>query len=95
VVEVKSDEAISAKPVEEVVFEDDPIQLVKTVFQPTDKGWDILDNIPDDVDVVIGSIIAAQAYIGHIVRMTPAVGFERVPVAEKRMRPDKFTVFGR
>ena len=43
--------------------------------------------------VVIGSIIAAQAFPGRIFAMVPAPGFERVPTAEKRMRDDKFTTF--
>ncbi|HAY21370.1 MAG TPA: hypothetical protein DCY27_04230 [Desulfobacterales bacterium] len=43
--------------------------------------------------VIIGSIIAAQAFPGRILAMVPASGFERVPIAEKRMRDDKFTVF--
>jgi hypothetical protein len=46
-------------------------------------------------NVVVGSIIAAQAYPGLVVAMTPAPGYERKPPTEKRMRPDKFTVFFR
>lgn len=43
--------------------------------------------------VIIGSIIAAQAFPGRVLAMAPAPGFERVPPAEKRMRDDKFTTF--
>ena len=43
--------------------------------------------------IIIGSIIAAQAFPGRVLAMVPAPGFERVPPAEKRMRDDKFTVF--
>jgi len=42
--------------------------------------------------LLIGSIIAAQSYPG-VLAMVPAPGYERVPPAEKRMRPDKFTIF--
>jgi len=41
----------------------------------------------------VGSIIAAQAYPGQVVAMTPTPGYERVPPAEKRMNPDKFNIF--
>ena len=43
--------------------------------------------------MVVGSIIAAQAYPGLVVAMVPAPGYERRPPAEKRMRPDKFTIY--
>ena len=43
--------------------------------------------------VIVGSIIAAQAFPGRVLAMVPAPGFERVPPAEKRMRADKFTTF--
>lgn len=43
--------------------------------------------------IIIGSMIAAQAYPEEVVAMTPVPGFERVAPAEKRMRCDKFTVF--
>jgi len=41
--------------------------------------------------LVVGSIIAAQAYPGRVVGMVPAPGFERVPPAEKRMDTSRFT----
>ena len=44
--------------------------------------------------VMLGSIVAAQAYPGLICAMIPYPGFERVPPAEKRMRIDKFTIYG-
>jgi hypothetical protein len=43
--------------------------------------------------MIVGSIIAAQAYPGSIKAMIPCEGYERVPPTEKRMRPDKFTVY--
>lgn len=43
--------------------------------------------------IIIGSMIAAQAYPEEVVAMTPVPGFERVAPAEKRMRCDKFTIF--
>lgn len=43
--------------------------------------------------VIVGSIIAAQAFPGRVFAMVPVTGFERVPPAEKIMRDDKFTTF--
>jgi hypothetical protein len=43
--------------------------------------------------IIAGSIIAAQAYPEMVAAMTPMPGFERVPPAEKRMNPHKFTVY--
>lgn len=42
---------------------------------------------------IVGSIIAAQAYPEQVLGMTPMPGYERVAPAEKRMNPQKFTVF--
>ena len=43
--------------------------------------------------VIVGGLIAAQAFPGRIVALVPIPGFERVPPEQKRMRDDKFTVF--
>ena len=43
--------------------------------------------------VILGSIVAAQAYPGDVVAMVPVPGYERVAPPEKRMRCDRFTVF--
>lgn len=68
--------------------------FVCTGYVPTDGGAAIVrDAYQAGADLVVGSIIAAQAYPGVVVAMTPAPGYERVPPAEKRMSPDKFTVY--
>ncbi|MBO8161700.1 MAG: hypothetical protein H0Z24_08695 [Thermosipho sp. (in: Bacteria)] len=82
---------INAKPVEEKVSE----ILVTTRFVGDEDGRKIIKAIREvDPEVlIVGSIIAAQAYPGDVVAMTPVPGFERVPPSEKRMRTDKFTVY--
>lgn len=68
--------------------------LFRTRFVGDERGEEIARRaLEAGADVVVGSIIAAQAYPGLVVAMVPAPGFERVPPSEKRMRPDKFTVF--
>jgi hypothetical protein len=100
-VEVGPDEVVNASVVEEAA---EPVQTLRytkiefvvTKFGQTEEGKDIIERAYEDgADVVVGSIIAAQAYPGWVVAMTPAPGYERVPDDEKRMNPDKFTVFGR
>lgn len=108
-VEIEPDTKIDARPVEEVVGHveeptapGDPeveyktiiADLVRTQFVGTDEGRAIIDRaMMGGADLVVGSIIAAQAYPGRVVAMTPAPGYERVAPAEKRMNPDKFTIF--
>lgn len=75
--------------------------FVKTVFVPTEEGKKIISEIKNAFRsqigtgtlVIVGSMIAAQAYPENVVAMTPVPGYERVKPAEKRMRCDKFTTF--
>ena len=66
--------------------------FVRTDFIGDDTGKSVIESVPQGA-LIVGSIIAAQAYPGKVVAMTPALGYERVAPAEKRMNPDKFTVF--
>lgn len=75
--------------------------FVKTVFISTPEGTEAIRDIEDtfkgtecpDRLVIVGSIIAAQAYPGKVVGLCPVPGYERVAPSEKRMRCDKFTIF--
>lgn len=75
--------------------------FVETVFVGTPEGTKILIDIEKayketgcaDRLVIVGSIIAAQAYPIHVVGMCPIPGYERVAPSEKRICCDKFTVF--
>lgn len=71
------------------------VELVTTYFEPTLEEVQALANLEwDNPDaIVVGSIIAAQAFPGRVFAMVPVPGFERVPPAEKRMRDDKFITF--
>ena len=90
---------ISAKVVEvnvkkplKLEMEEIDVECVSTNYLPNQKGWELLNEVPDRV-VIVGSIIAAQAYPGLVFGMVPCAGFERVPIQEKRMRHNKFTMF--
>ena len=75
--------------------------FVKTVFVPTEEGKAIISEIKKAFKsqigtgtlVIVGSMIAAQAYPEDVVAMTPVPGYERVKPADKRMCCDKFTTF--
>ena len=99
-IEVGADEIVSAAIAEAIQSEENGITFVTALFLPTDSGDAAINEMQvraamNDITnyVIVGSIIAAQAYPGVIVAMTPAPGYERVPPAEKRMNPDKFTVY--
>lgn len=81
VIVVESGEIINAHPVEETAYTKDGIEFVHTKFVGDDAGRAAIARIkaesPDSV--IVGSIIAAQAYPGDIVAMVPAPGYERVP----------------
>jgi len=72
--------------------------LCKTKFIADDNTLQFLKELHDTYDgekplMVVGSMIAAQAYPGLVVAMTPVPGFERRPPAEKRMRADMFVTY--
>lgn len=89
VVVVDSDEVINAKAVESPAScfqpmaapDGENVWLVNTTFSGNEYGYEIIARAKGlGADVIIGSILAAQAYPGQVVAMTPAKGFERVPV---------------
>jgi hypothetical protein len=87
---------INARPVEEPAgTHPSGAELVRTRFVADPASEEALTKLerenPDAI--IVGSIIAAQAFPGRVLAMVPAPGFERVPPAEKRMRDDKFTTF--
>lgn len=86
---------INARPVEVEAGERSGVKFVRTSFEADDASLAALDTIEALVPgaIVIGPIIAAQAYPGRVVAMTPAPGHERVAPAEKRMNPYKFAIY--
>jgi len=70
-------------------------ELVKVVFEADEANTAKLEELERNNPgaVIIGSMIAAQAFPGRVMAMIAAAGFERVPPDQKRMRDDKFTTF--
>ena len=71
------------------------VQLVRAKVVPTVESEEQLKKLEAEHlgELIVGSLIAAQAFPGRVVAMIAADGFERVPPDQKRMRDDKFTVF--
>ena len=85
---------INARIEEKIVKEGVPT-FVTSTFKPDKDSEEALSKIEKEHPgvLVVGSVIAAQAFPGRVVGMVPVEGFERVPPEEKRMRSDKFTIF--
>lgn len=81
----RSDESPASGPVSGVEF-------VRTIYLPSREGDEELDGISERV-LVIGSIIAAQAWPGRVVALVPVRGTERAKPEEKLFEPAKFIVF--
>lgn len=96
-VKVPSHILVNAAAVETKVHEEGGVEFVNTTFLANDKNRDLVIALQEAFPgaVIVGSIIAAQAFPGKVVAMTPCSGFERVPPAEKRMNPKKFTTFAK
>ena len=101
-IEVPTDSVIDAKPVEVptgVICQSDDyrienVSVVRTMFKPMPNADEIIKSaFAAGAHVIVGSIIAAQAYPGQVMAMTPSPGYERVPPDQKRMNPFKFTTF--
>lgn len=98
-IEVGVDVIINAVIDEEVIGEEftetnNRIEFVTPSFlAESGDVIDLLQSLRDNGVYVIGSILAAQAYPGLVFAMVPCAGYERVSPVEKRMRPDKFTLF--
>lgn len=95
IVTVPSSCIINATVKETVVKTVGKVKYVKSQFICSDEGYELINaiNEANPSAVIVGSIIAAQAYPGLVVGLTPCEGFERVPPKEKRMSTDKFTIF--
>lgn len=86
---------INAVPREVPVEQRGDITLVRTAFVADAANLAKLDKLEEEFPgcLVVGSIIAAQAFPGRVLALTPAPGYERVPIAEKLISATKFTIF--
>ncbi len=80
---------------EEVGSHPSGAKLIRVRFIPNDDAIAAIERIEQEAPdaIIVGSLIAAQAFPGRVVAMVAAEGYERRPPAEKRMRPDLFTIF--
>ncbi len=86
---------VNATPVTEAAGTRGGAKLIRTVFKADADTKRLLKafSVAHPDVVIIGSLIAAQAYPGLVVAMVALPGYERVAPAEKRMDPHTFTTF--
>ncbi len=86
---------VNARAVEEVVADEGDVTFVTSKFVGDEATRSLLEALHEKCPgiIVVGSIIAAQAYPGLVHALVPVKGFERVAPDQKRMRYDKFTIF--
>lgn len=86
---------VNARSIEEEIGEIGPAKLITTKFvedSETERILKELKRIKPNL-VIIGSIIAAQAFPGLIYGLVPEKGFERVTPELKRMSIDRFNIY--
>ena len=87
---------VNATPSDELVgTHPSGAELVRVKFTASDDAIVAIEKLEAEHPgaVIVGSMIAAQAFPGRVVGMVAAEGFERRPPAEKRMNPNRFTTF--
>lgn len=80
---------------EPVDHEKDGTQFCKLQYVGTRGGDATIAEIKKQYPnaIIVGSLMAAQAYPGDVVALCPAEGYERVTASEKVYRLDKFIVY--
>jgi len=86
---------INSKPEEVTAGGNGSIKFVQTTFVSNQEDIAKIDYLKQHYPncIIIGSIIAAQAYPGKVCGMVPYPGLERVPIEQKKMQAEKFTIF--
>jgi hypothetical protein len=85
-----SGHVLNARVEERPLFSKNGLEFVEIKVGPTLEGLDLLRQVPDGV-VVVGSKMAAEAYPGLVVCMTPSS--QRKERGSRAMNPGKFTVY--
>lgn len=87
---------INATPVEEVIgVHPSGAEIVKVKFASSPEAMAQIERLEQENPgaVIVGSMIAAQAFPGRVFAMVACPGYERRPPAEKRMNPRRFASF--
>lgn len=86
---------ISCRSVEEEVDRKNGIALIRRRFEPKEESTKIIQAIEElhPGKLIIGSVLAAQAYPGKVFALVPAFGFENKPPNKRRAVPDQLITF--
>jgi hypothetical protein len=98
VVSAPSDTIINATPVTRRVEEHPTYHIVELHFQPLPLGEQIIREIREETPdaLIVGSIIAAQAYPGEVVASVPLQSQRyRKEYAQRLVRSDRFTTYAK
>ena len=101
VIDIEPSGVVAQATIEEELYQaKQGIKFVTSQFVPNEKSNQEIAELEDELfytldyePILVGSIIAAQAYPERVYGMVPVSGYERVPPDEKIVRSDKFTVF--
>ena len=96
-IEVESHCILSASAIEKIISSINNITYVTSEFVGTDEGDELINKINAIAPnaIIIGSMIAAQAYPNKVCAMVAHPDYMRVPTDQKRMLPNKFTIFSK
>lgn len=96
VVRVQSDGVVNAAPSTTDIEVTNKYTLVSVKFYPTQEGSELIENIRrKDADaLIVGSVLAAQAYPGLVVTPVPyAKGSSSFDKRLRLVRSDRFTIY--
>ena len=83
--------SLKATPKEELHKVEDGVKYITIDFVPNEKSKRDIEKLDDGI--YVGGVITAQAFPERVVAMVPVPGYERVPLDEKLVRSDKFSMF--
>lgn len=90
----KVSDSVKANSTETLVSTSGKTMFVTPKFTPDDESLQVIEKAYNDgADIVVGSIIAAQAYPGKVFGMVPVEGYERATNDQKIMKSDTFVTY--
>ena len=94
IVTAPSDEVVNVKTWNDRVLETEKYELTKVSFYPTKEGRELIQRIKLEYPeaLIVGSIIAADAYRGDVVASIPEQS-RRYNKNNRLVRYDRFTVY--
>ncbi len=97
VIVARPDSVINTRPVEHVVERWKGVEFVNVIYNPEEKGLNLIDSIRREYKdiIIVGSVLAAMAYPGEVVASVPLKGPDRLrsKTYSRRVCLNRFTIF--